>query len=89
MKKNLFFIIFFGTNIVLIFLHLYKQNYTIQLSYERQKFEKVYDELTHQKEVLDQELAKLKNPVAIKHYATQTLGMQKMNLKNTHRLDAL
>ena len=50
MKKNTFFIVFIGVQLLLLFLYIHHQSMAIKLSYQKQKYEKKKLELAHKKQ---------------------------------------
>jgi len=85
MKK--FIIVVIITNIIFVFMVIYKQSQITKLSYEQQLLENTRNELREEKEALIQKLYRLKNPKKIKDYATKKLGMKKMGLSQAKRIN--
>lgn len=81
MKKKTFITLFIVVNIIIIFLYIHKQSTIIKLSFKKQRNEKIKEELTLQKNSLEQQLQTLSNKTAIKEHATKKLGMKKIDLK--------
>ena len=81
MKKKRFIILFIAINIVIIFLYIHKQSTIIQLSFAKQRNEKIKEDLVLQKNKLEQQLQTMNNKSAIKEYASEKLHMKKINLK--------
>ncbi len=85
--SNRSFITFFITiHVVFIFLQIHKQSYVIELSYQKQKNEKLKQELTDKKNGLTQELHMVQNRSNIKKYAESSLGMKKISLSQIKKM---
>lgn len=82
-----FIIVAIITNLIFVFLIIYKQSLLTKLSYEQQGLENVRQELRQEKEALIQELYRLRNPKKIKDYAINKLGMKKLGLKQAKKID--
>lgn len=84
-KKKLIgsFIIF---HILFIFLQIHKQSSFVELSYKKQKNEKVKQELLEKKNSLIQQWYLVQNRASIKQYAQQELGMKKIALHQIKQL---
>ena len=72
-----FFILF---NLSFLFVKIYQHNKTIQLNYNRQKFENKRTELIKEKDKLLIKLSKIKNPKLIKKTAQNKLGLKPIKL---------
>lgn len=82
MKKKLFITVFITAHIFFVFSQIHKQSLFIKLSYEKQKYEKLKQELTEKKQTLNYALRKeMSNPAAIKAVAKDKFHMQKISLK--------
>ena len=81
MKKRTFIALFITINLLFIFLYIHKQSTIIKLSFEKQRNEKLKEELMLQKNTLIQQLHTLNTKPAIKEHAAKTLGMKKIDLK--------
>lgn len=80
-------IAFFVTiHVMFIFLQIHKQSYGIELSYQKQKNEKIRQELIDKKNDLTQELHLMQNRSTIKKYAENTLGMKKISLSQIKQM---
>jgi len=86
MKRNLFALLFIGTHIIFIVLQIHRHTLYIQYSYQKQKNEKMYDNLLKQQEMLAYELHTLHNNETIKKYAQNELGMMPTNLKHIRKV---
>jgi cell division protein FtsB len=70
-KGRVFIALFVCTNILFLFLQIYKQNVLIQLSYTEQRLKKEHGNLSRQRDTLKQEYAQLTSPGYIKNAATR------------------
>lgn len=86
MKRNLFALLFVGTHIVFIILQIHRHTLYIQYSYQKQKNEKMYENLLKEQEMLAYELHTLHSNEAIKKYAQNDLGMMPTNLKQIKKV---
>ncbi len=85
-KRNFLLIAFIVTNVIFIFLQIYKQTYFVRLSYQKQRLEKERDEILQKKSLLTHQLYELKNPNSIKKFAIENLKMQKTKLNQIKKL---
>jgi len=79
MKKAYFITLFLGTNLFFIFFLVYKNSVMIQLSFQKQTYEKQKIALMKNKEHLRAQLCYMQNRAHIQEYAQGELHMQKMN----------
>lgn len=86
MKRNIFALLFVGTHIIFIVLQIHRHSLYIQYSYQKQKNEKMYENLLKEQEMLAYELHTLHNSEAIKQYAQNQLGMMPANLQHIKRV---
>ncbi len=86
MKKKLFLGFFGSLQVFLIFWQVHKQSKLIQLSYQKQKNEKIVAELNEQKKKLMHEQQTQKNPAAIKKFAHEVLHMEPMKIAAIKKL---
>ena len=86
MKRTVFALVFIGTHIIFIVLQVHRHSLYIQYSYQKQKNEKLYENLIKEKEMLTYELHTLHNNDAIKQYAQNKLGMIPTNLQHIKRI---
>lgn len=89
MKKGIFFGLFILVHIGFIFLQIHKQSFIVQLTYEKQKNEKIKEELLEKKNQLTQQWYILQNRTSIKQYAEKELGMKKVAFKQIKNLDEI
>jgi len=80
MKRLTFIVLFVGVNVLFIFLQIDKKSKITDLSYQNQRKQREIDLLLHQKESLTNQLQSLKNPTAVKEYASKQLNMKKIKL---------
>lgn len=85
-KKNYLLFVFITMNIIFIFLQIHKQSYIVKLYYQKQKIEKEINQAEQQKNLLNQKLYELKNPSNILKYATNKLGMQKIQINQIKKI---
>lgn len=74
-----------GLHILFIFLQIHKQSTLIELSYQKQKQEKLKQELINKKNELKRTLCLLQDPETVRAYA-QVAGMKKISLSQIKRL---
>jgi len=84
MKKNPFILLFCLLQLFFVFFYIFKESQIIQLSYEKQKYEKTKKELLEHKKNLVHELHVLKNKQSIKEFALNN-KMEKLQLKAIRR----
>jgi len=80
MKRSTFIVLFAGVNVLFVFLQIDKNSKITDLSYQNQRKQREIDLLLHQKESLTNQLEALKNPAAVKEYASEQLHMKKIKL---------
>ena len=85
LKKN-FIACFIALHILFIFLQIHKQSYLVELSYKKQKNEKIKQELVEKKNNLTQQWYMVQNRASIKKYAQEELGMKKIALHQIKQL---
>ncbi len=81
MKKAYFITLFLGTNLFFIFFLVYKNSVMIQLSFQKQTYEKQKVALIKNKEHIRAQLCLLQNRAHIQEYAQGELKMQKLDRK--------
>ncbi len=86
MKRNVFALLFVGTHIIFIVLQIHRHTLYIKYSYQKQKNEKIYENLLKEQEMLTYELHTLHNNETIKKYAQNELGMMPTNLKHIKKV---
>jgi cell division protein FtsB len=86
MKRSVFALVFVGTHIIFVVLQIHRHTQYIQYSYQKQKNEKMYENLLKEQEMLAYELHTLHNNETIKEYAHNTLGMVATNLQHIKRI---
>lgn len=86
LHKRPFITLLVITNLLFVFMLIYKQTWITRLSYKQQEVEKKRNELIDEKEALTQALYRLKNPKNVKKYAMNHLGMKKMSLQQAKKL---
>jgi cell division protein FtsL len=86
LHKKPFVTLIIITHIAFVFMLIYRQTWFTTLSYKQQAAERQRNELVEKKEALTQQLYRLKNPQHVKKYATHTLGMKKISLKQVKKL---
>ena len=80
MKKPQFIIVFFATQLFIVFFYISHQAQLIKLSYQKQKLEKKIDLLLTEKEKIKNELLMAQNKTAIKKFAQSKLGFETIKL---------
>jgi cell division protein FtsL len=88
MHKKTFIILFIAIHIGFIFLQIHKQSYLVELSYQKQKNEKIKQELVEKRNNLQQQWYVLQNRATIKNYAQEKLGMKKISLHQIKQLQS-
>ncbi len=86
MNKKRVIILFIVCNVFFIFLQIYNRTRYIQQTYTKQSFEKKYDVLCKEKQKFTQQLYALKDPIAIKQFAQDTLKMQPNKLEQVKKI---
>jgi hypothetical protein len=86
MNNRMFITFFISIHIIFIFLQIHKQSYGIELSYQKQKHEKMRQELIEKKNSLIQELNIAQHRSTIKGYAQNTLKMKEISLSQIKQL---
>lgn len=86
MKRIHFFPLFILIQIGIIFLLIYRQSTLIGLSYQKQKNELLLSQLAEQHKEFIHTFEKIKNPLAIKEYARQKLGMVPVRLSHIKKV---
>lgn len=89
MKKRTFITLFITTHLLFVCALIDKQGKILKLSYEKQQYEKKLKLLAAQKQEKTHTLHALKSHQAIKNYATNTLHMEPLFLKNIKKLPLL
>ncbi|MBA2307447.1 hypothetical protein H0W26_04915 [Candidatus Dependentiae bacterium] len=79
MKKNGFFIIFTGMQLLFLFFYVYHQHKLVSLSYVKQRYEKKKQELLMKKQDLKQALQESHDLTTIKDFALNA-HMKKITL---------
>lgn len=80
MKRSTFIVLFVGVNVLFVFLHIHKKSKITELLYQNQRKQKEIDLLLHQKDTLINQMQAVKNPAAVKEYASEQLHMKKISL---------
>lgn len=80
MNRKAFVILFVVANIGMLILQIKKHTYMIGQLYQKQRNEKIKEELLQKKADTMRELYALANPAAIKQFAINQLHMQKVAL---------
>jgi hypothetical protein len=86
MKRKLFLSLFICIQLFFVFFYIHDQSQRIQLSYQKQKYEKKKAELTEKRQALAQALHASHNLAAIKAFALRS-HMQKIKLHQIKSLD--
>ena len=82
MKKSPFMLIVFGVNIFILFFLVYKNNHIVELSFQKQNYEKTKALLLKEKNRLLQQLCIAQSKSSIKNFAKNELTMEKIKPKN-------
>jgi len=86
LRKQTFITLFIGLHLLFIILQIHKQSMFVKYSYEKQRFEQELKHLRARKQKLEQQLAELHNPDAIKLFAQETLNMRTVQRKQIKKL---
>lgn len=86
MKKNIFIIVFIGTQIFFIFFYIHTQSRIIKLSYDKQKNEKTKNNLIQRKQELKQMLCATHNYGVVKQFALEK-NMKQITLSQIKKID--
>lgn len=81
MNRQTFVVLFVIINIGMIILQIKKHTNMIGQLYQKQRNEKIKEELLNKKAAAMREFYELKNPTAIKKFAINELQMKKVELK--------
>ena len=85
-KKYGFNIIFLFTNVLFIFLLIYRKTTFSHLHYEKQRLDSNLEDLIKDKQKLEQELLIIKEPRKIQKFAQKKLGMQKIKISQIKKI---
>ncbi len=86
MKRKLSLTLFVGIQLFFVFFYIYDQSQKIQLSYQKQKYEKLKVELLDKRQTLKQALHATHNLTAIKAFAINS-NMHKVKLHQIKTLN--
>ena len=87
MKKITAIVLFFCFNALLIFFEVHKQSHYLKLSYEIQKLQTQFHELTKQKSNLVHTLHQHQQPSQIQQSAEKKLSMKHIELKDVKKIN--
>ena len=87
MKKTGFLLIFISTHVVFVFLQIHQYSHIINSSYQKQKTEKLKEQLLQKKQSLTHQLYALQNKTAVKNFAQNKLGMEPIHLHQIQKLN--
>ena len=88
MHKRTFISLFIIIHLGFIFLQIHKQSYLVELTYQKQKNEKIKQELIDQKNSLTQNWHLMQNRATIKKYAHENLSMKKIAFNQIKNLSS-
>lgn len=86
MKKHTFITLFIVLHLLFIALQIHKQSMFVKRSYEKQRLEQEREQLRARKQELEQQLAELHNPDAVKLFAQETLKMKQVERKQIKKI---
>ena len=86
LRKNSFIFLFIVTNVLFVFLIIYKKSLFSHLNYEKQRLETQLQELQKEKQKIEQDFLMIKNPKLVQKYVSSNLGMQKIKINQIKRL---
>ncbi len=86
MKKPQFIVVFFATQLFLVFFYISHQAQLIKLSYQKQKTEKKLEALLAEKEKIKNDLLIAQNKNSIKKFAQKNLGFETVKLNQIKSL---
>jgi hypothetical protein len=81
MKRSTFIFVFIACNIGMVLLQIKNHTNIVQQQYRKQRNDKLKEELLQKKAAALRSLYALKNPTAIKQFATKELNMQTVCLQ--------
>lgn len=81
MKRSTFIFVFIACNIGMVLLQIQHHTNVVRQQYRKQRNERLKEELVQKKATALRSLYALKNPAAIKQFATEELKMQKICLQ--------
>lgn len=87
MKKITAIVLFFCFNALLIFFEVHKQSHYLKLSYEIQKLQTQFHELTKKKSNLVHTLHQHQQPSRIQQSAEKKLSMKHIELKDVKKIN--
>jgi hypothetical protein len=80
MKRSTFILIFIACNICMALLQIKNHTNIVRQLYRKQRNEKIKEDLVQKKAAMLRSLYALKNPAAIKQFATEELNMHNVSL---------
>lgn len=87
MKKTGFILIFISTHVTFVFLQIHQYSHLINNSYQKQKTEKMKEQLLQKKQALTHQLYALHNKTAIKNFAQNQLKMEPIDMQQIKKLE--
>lgn len=88
MKKTGFVLIFISTHITFVFLQIHQYSQIINISYQKQKTEKLKQQLVQKKQSLTHQLYALQNKTAVQKFAQSNLHMQPIDIAQIKKLNS-
>lgn len=82
MKQSPFTIIIISVNIFIVFFLVYKNSQIVELSFQKQNYEKTKALFLKEKDRLQQQLCLSQSKSSIKHFAKNELTMEKIKPKH-------
>lgn len=86
MKRATFIGLFISVHLIFVIAQIHKHSQIVKLSYQKQKNEKLRNELAEKQLVLTHQLYAHKNLGAIKEFAIKNLNMAPVKLSQIKRL---
>ncbi len=86
-KNRLWLVLFVSTNLLFVLLQIYKQSIFVKRAYAQQRLEQQKKQLLKRKSQLTSELHVQQAHDKIKQFATERLGMSKVDLKQIKKLE--
>lgn len=86
-RTKLWLAVFVGANILMILLQIYKQAVFVQYAYTQQRLEREKKQLIKHKAQLISELHAQQAHAKVRRFATEKLGMRKVELKQIRKME--
>lgn len=82
MKQTSFMLLVVSVNIFIVFFLVYKNSRIVELSFQKQNYEKTKATLLKEKDKLQQHICHAQSKAMVKHFAKNELKMEKIKAHN-------